>query len=140
MLSTLLLGVALELAPAAKYKIVAQCGDPNAEVRAVVDQYSALEVDHAIGGETTCYAVTADLDGKRVSGYVVGRGLYAIEAFERARTEATAKSVFAVTAPALQEPPVHPAMSAPAGEAPAANAPKKDVHTRALPKPPKVEM
>jgi hypothetical protein len=81
-LALFLIGVALESAPASHYKILSGC-DPLAEVRAEIEKSTPLQIRFSIGGAVSCYAVTADVNGETVRGYVLDRGLDAVQAFEK---------------------------------------------------------
>jgi hypothetical protein len=79
-----LLGMALEASAAAPYKLLSECDQPSG-ARAVLAKDTPITVHYAIAGATTCYAVTAIVDGKQVRGYVVDSELDGIIAFEKAR-------------------------------------------------------
>jgi peroxiredoxin len=65
--------------------LVRDCSEPEA-VLAVVSQNDSIQVRSSLaGGASTCYAVTAAVDGKPVSGYILGNVLPAIAEFERQR-------------------------------------------------------
>jgi hypothetical protein len=82
-----LIGMAVNLSAAAQYKILSEC-DPSSEVRALIAQDSPLAVHFAIASATTCYSVTANVDGKLVRGYVLEPGLDGVLAFEKAVSQA----------------------------------------------------
>jgi hypothetical protein len=128
MISAMLLMVLLFGAPppqAPRYRILSECDPEAAEVRAEPAKNSRLEVRYAIPGSPTCYSVTGSVDGTQVSGYILGRGLDAVEAFE-SRRAAAERAAFRAAAPPVPAEPVL-AAQAPLKPPPAKTAVKKEV-------------
>jgi hypothetical protein len=82
-----LIGLAMQAPPTPHYRILSDC-DPSSEVRAEIAKNTPMEIRFSIAQSPTCYSVTATVDGKHVSGYVLDRNLDAIETFEKARVTA----------------------------------------------------
>jgi hypothetical protein len=106
-----MLGVALDVSAASQYKILSEC-DPSSEVRALIAKDAPLAVHFAIASATTCYSVTATVDGKPVRGYVLDPGLDGVLAFEKAVSQARQNLI---EAPQVLPPPVAPATDSVAG-------------------------
>ena len=92
----LLLGVALEVSAGSAYRILSEC-DESAEVRGNISQDARIEIHFAIMGSSTCYSVTAIVDGKQVRGYVIDAGLDAVLAFEKARIKTSRDALNALS-------------------------------------------
>lgn len=101
----LLLGIALEVS-AAEYRILSGCED-SAEVRANISKDAEIEIHFSIAGSgsSTCYSVTATLDGKRVRGYVLNANLDAVRAFEQSRIKNTQEEIHDAL-PVVRQPSV----------------------------------
>jgi hypothetical protein len=122
--------VALQASAAPGFRILSAC-DESAEVRANIPKDARLEVHSAASGGSTCYAVTATIDGKELHGYVVDRSLDAVVAFEKANAEFSRKALSAVPVP-----PAPPAAPPPAqGVAADSSAVEKPKPAKEVPKP-----
>ncbi len=116
----LFLGIAFDVSAAAEYRILSEC-DASASVRANISKETQLQIHFAIAGATTCYSVTATVDGKEVRGYVLNAGLDSIAAFEKSRMKVSREALEAQQA--LPQPAAKiadPGMNATDGEKPAA--------------------
>ena len=91
-------------------RIYAECDDAS-DVRAEVSRDAAIHVRYAITGGAACYSVSATVDGKQVSGYILDASLPAVKAFEakRAADEADSFARMPVEAP---PPPAKPEAAA----------------------------
>jgi hypothetical protein len=104
--AVLLFGIAFQISAAPDYRILSEC-DPSATVRASLAKEAQVDVHFAIAGASTCYSVTATVDGKQVRGYVIGTDLDAVLAFEKARIQATRDGINA--SPVIPQPDPQPA-------------------------------
>ena len=83
--------------------LIDDCSD-SATILATLPADAPVEVRSSVAGNAkTCYAVTATMGGKPVSGYVQGSDLDAVAEFERRRTAAAA-AVVNVAPAATPEP------------------------------------
>jgi hypothetical protein len=104
-------------APQAGVPLLDDCSD-FAPVLATLSKNSPAEVRSSVAGYAkTCYAVTAEVSGKQVQGYVLGNGLEAVAEFERQRA-AVAASIADVAPAPVAAPAVAPEAKAPAVEKP----------------------
>jgi peroxiredoxin len=113
--------LALWQAPAqpASVPLTDDCGE-SASILAQLPVNAKVEVRSALAGySTSCYAVTAVVDGKSVRGYVQGSGLEAVAEFEKER---------AVRDAALVGPPPAAAPAEPAAAAKVPAAPVEKLH------------
>jgi hypothetical protein len=136
------IGLALQAVAGSPYHILSAC-DPSAEVLANIESSAPLEIRYSIGGSSTCYAVTAMVDGKPVRGYVLDRGLDAIQAFEKERAAHPQEFTSAPAASAPPPPPVtQNKQSNSSSKDPANNAPRKKEPqpTDALKKTPNIDL
>jgi len=111
--------LALFQAPASQAGIplVEDCSE-SAPVLATLSRSAPAEVRSSVAGYAkTCYAVTAEVNGKSVRGYVLGDGLDAVVEFERQRAAVAASIVDVAPAP-VAAPAVAPVTKAPAVEKP----------------------
>jgi len=75
----------------------AGCSD-SAESIAGLPQGTAIRIRYALAGAATpCYAVTAEVDGKKVQGYLSAGSLAGLEEFDAARRRASAATLPVVT-------------------------------------------
>lgn len=105
--------LALFLAPApqAGIPLVEDCSE-SAPVLATLSRSAPAEVRSSVAGYSkTCYAVTAEVNGKSVKGYVLGDGLDAVADFERQRA-AVAASIADVAPAPVAAPSVAPPVEA----------------------------
>lgn len=105
----LLLFVGLQVSAASQFRILEDC-DETSPIITEVAKDATVTVHHSIAGATTWYSVSAVLNGKTVSGYILGRGLDAVEAFESRRMQAERES-FRVVLPIPVTAPVQRAAS-----------------------------
>jgi hypothetical protein len=98
-LALLFAGVTLLGQTSTSYRVRAECGTA-AETLSEVPKDAPLKVHFSIAGNQTCYAVSGEVNGKPVRGYVSGRGLDAVEGFERERAQSRQA--------AFQVPPLPP--------------------------------
>ena len=73
-------------AQAPSYRIFSAC-DEFSEVRAEITTATPVRIQFSIAGGSTCYLVTAIIDGKELRGYVLDPTLDAVAAFEMARAK-----------------------------------------------------
>jgi AhpC/TSA family len=84
--------------PRAGVPLIDDCSD-YATVLATLAPSAPVEVRSAVAGNAkTCYAVTAQVEGKPVRGYVQGNDLIAVADFERQRAAVAASMVTAAPA------------------------------------------
>ena len=86
-----LLGLAFQTPAAQSYPVRGECSESGVVLGSAAKD-AALQIHFSIAGSSTCYAVTATIDGKAARGYILGRGPDSIEQFESARRE-TQKAV-----------------------------------------------
>lgn len=81
-----LIGITLQVSEAPRERILSAC-DKSAGVLAEVASNAAVEVRYSVAGTLTCYSVSVTVEGKQVRGFVLDRGLAAVQLFEKARVE-----------------------------------------------------
>jgi hypothetical protein len=99
-----LLGAALQVSAAPADQLLSEC-DSSSGVLAQLSRDSQITVRFAVAGATTCYSVTAMVDGKPVRGYVLDKTLDGVLAFEKTVSEARQNLI---EAPAFIPPPAAP--------------------------------
>jgi hypothetical protein len=115
----LLLGVALDVSAASEYRILSDC-DPSADIRATISKDAKLQIHFALAGASTCYSVTATVDGKQVRGYVLNGDLDAVLEFDKARLKVSREALNAPqVVPPTPAPISTPAAAASDGKKPA---------------------
>jgi hypothetical protein len=98
--------------------LIDDCSAPS-HVIATLETSDPVQVRFSLAqAPQTCYAVTAEVEGKPVKGYVLGPGLKAIADFENARPIPVAPAA-AVPAPAVAAPSLVAAVPAVKNPAPA---------------------
>jgi hypothetical protein len=85
-LIVLLLGITLELSAASGVPVLGSCY-ASADVKATIAKNAEVQVLSSRSDGDSCFAITANVDGKQVRGYVVGVELDAVQAFEQARVD-----------------------------------------------------
>jgi peroxiredoxin len=104
-------------APQVGIPLVEDCSE-SAPVLATLSRSAPAEVRSSVAGYAkTCYAVTAEMNGKSVKGYVLGDGLDAVAEFERQRA-AVAASIADVAPAPVAAPAAAPVAKAPPVEKP----------------------
>jgi peroxiredoxin len=85
--------------------LVRDCSEPQAVI-AVLSSSDDVQVRSSMaGGASTCYSVSATVDGKPFSGYVIGNVLPSIAEFERQRQTPIPIEVAPAPAKASEPPP-----------------------------------
>ena len=105
----LLFGAALQLGAAAAVPLLSEC-DAAATVKANVAKDADVKVISSLSGGADCFQVLAQVDGKQTRGYVIGRDLDAIVAYEKERVEFLRGAMS--RPPAIETPPPPPAPAA----------------------------
>ena len=101
----LFLGAGLALG-AASIPVLSEC-DASAEVKLRIDKDADAKVVSSFSGGADCFRVVVNqADGKEVRGYVIGRELDAVAAFEKERTDFLKDAMS--RPPAVETPPPAP--------------------------------